>query len=371
MSTERSRPSVLTIGGALIDTIAVIGNGSIERMSMTNADRAFLLLEQGSKTEAEIVSTHPGGGAFNTAVSFARLGFDTAALIKISHDERGNAVQKRLSEEGISADFVVSTRDAPTGASVLISAHDRDAAIFTFRGANTLLEARDLPPQAFERDVVYVAGLSDKSADCFPDIARLAKKAGAFIATNPGIRQLTTRGGAFEESLPQIDLLSMNVDEAEALVPRLMARTGKLTSDSKNGLDQRLPSLLQRGLTNGAFTISLPQFVRALLDLGPRCILLTDGKRGAFAATKGQLTYCPSLKLDAVGTAGAGDAFSSTFVARFATGSSAGEALQAATVNAGSVIRFADTQTGLLTSWKLEQTLAQVGGELVLQFSKL
>ena len=371
MGAKRRRPSVLTIGGALIDTIAVIGNRSIERMSMTNADRAFLLLEQGSKTEAEIVSTHPGGGALNAAVSFARLGFDAATHIKISDDDRGKAVRDRLSEEGISAEFVASTTEAPTGASVLISAHDRDAAIFTFRGANTLLNEGELQPKAFQRDVVYVSGLSDGSADCFPAISTLAKKAGAFLATNPGIRQLTTRGDAFEKSLPHIDLLSMNVDESQALLPRLSERTQKYISGNKGNLNQRLPSLLQRGLASGSFSMSLPHFLSTLVGLGTRCVLLTDGKRGAFAAVNGEITYCPALKIDTVGTAGAGDAFSSTFTAFLASGSSVGEALQAATVNAGSVVKFADTQTGLLTRRNLEQVLADVKAELPLQVSKL
>ena len=367
MGAKRRRPSVLTVGGALIDTIAVIGNDSIERMSMTNADRAYLLLEQGSKTEAEIVSTHPGGGALNAAVSFARLGFDAATLIKIANDDRGQAVRNNLSEEGICDDFVITTTAAPTGASVLVSAHDRDAAIFTFRGANTLLDARDLKPKAFERDVVYIAGLSNKSADCFPDIARLAKSCGAFIATNPGIRQLTTRGDALERTLPQIDLLSMNVDEAQALLPRLNNQRREESSGRKSKRDEHLPSLMQRGLTSSGIETSLQRFCTALLDLGTKCVLVTDGKRGAFAATAGELTYCPTLKLDVVGTAGAGDAFNSTFTALFATGSSVGDALQAATVNAGSVVKFADTQSGLLTRHHLEKALTTEKGVLTLQ----
>ena len=371
MGAKRRRPSVLTIGGALIDTIAVIGNRSIERMSMTNADRAFLLLEQGSKTEAEIVSTHPGGGALNAAVSFARLGFDAATHIKISDDDRGKAVRDRLSEEGISGEFVSSTTEAPTGASVLISAHDRDAAIFTFRGANTLLNESELQPKAFKRNVVYVSGLSDGSADCFPEIVRLAKKSGTFLATNPGIRQLTTRGDVFEKSLPHIDRLSMNVDEAQALVPRLAARSRNDVSGSNSVRDERLPSLMLRGLASGGLAMSLEYFMSALLDLGIRCVLLTDGKRGAFAAHEGEITYCPAQKIDTVGTAGAGDAFSSTFTAFLASGSRVGEALQAATVNAGSVVKFADTQTGLLTRGNLEQRLAEVKAELPLQVSKL
>lgn len=370
---QRPSLSVLTVGGALIDTIAVIGNDSIERMSMKNADRAFLLLEQGSKTEAEIVSTHPGGGALNAAVSFARLGFNTATLIKISNDDRGKAVRCRLSEEGISDEFVVSTNEAPTGASVLISSHDRDAAIFTFRGANTRLEVNDLKPKAFECEVVYVSGLSDNSADCFPEIARLANNAGALLATNPGIRQLTTRGEAFEKSLPRIGLLSMNVDEAQALVPKLASRIRKSRKSviDREIHDQSLPILMQRGLSSGGFSISLQTFFSVILDLGTKCVLLTDGKRGAFAAVQGELTYCRSLDLDAVGTAGAGDAFSSTFTAHFANGSSVGESLQAAIVNAGSVVKFADTQTGLLNSASLKNALADASDKLVLQVIKL
>ena len=92
-------------------------------------------------------------------------------------------------------------RNAPTGASVLISSHDRNAAVFTFRGANTLLEPRDLADEAFATDLVYVSSLSNRSADCYPNIIDKAKQAGALVAVNAGVRQLSARGGAFLESL--------------------------------------------------------------------------------------------------------------------------------------------------------------------------
>ncbi len=71
---------VLTIGSAMIDTIAIIDSGRIERMTMVNAGSSFLLLEEGRKTEAQEVSTHVGGGAVNVAVAMARLGMDVAVL---------------------------------------------------------------------------------------------------------------------------------------------------------------------------------------------------------------------------------------------------------------------------------------------------
>src|SRR5262249_59439417 len=116
---------------------------------------------------------------------------------------------------------------APTGAWVLISSHERNAAIFTFRGANTLLQASDLRTEAFATDLVYVSSLSNESADAFPAIIDAAKGQGALVATNPGVRQLSSRRGAFLEQLPRIDILSVNRSEADVLVPGLVARFGE------------------------------------------------------------------------------------------------------------------------------------------------
>ena len=74
----------LTVGSATIDTIAIIASDRIERMSMLNADSSFLLLKEGSKTEAADVSTHTGGGAVNAAVGMARLGFDAPTSLPLA-----------------------------------------------------------------------------------------------------------------------------------------------------------------------------------------------------------------------------------------------------------------------------------------------
>ena len=168
----------LTVGGATIDTIAIIASDRIERMSMLNADSSFLLLKEGSKTEATEVSTHTGGGAVNSAVGMSRLGLDVSALVKLGKDARAETVLARLMAEGISTRWAVRDGRAPTGASVMVSSHDRNAAVFTFRGANTLLESADIKDEAFAVDLVHVASLSNKSAERFPEIIGKAKRGG-------------------------------------------------------------------------------------------------------------------------------------------------------------------------------------------------
>ncbi|HUI95109.1 MAG TPA: carbohydrate kinase family protein, partial [Xanthobacteraceae bacterium] len=242
---------ILTVGGATIDTIAIIDSDRIERMTMLNADSSFLLLEEGRKTEAEEVSTHPGGGAVNAAVAMARLDIDASVLAKLGTDARADAILTRLAQEGVSSRWTMRDNRQPTGASVFISSHERDAAIFTFRGANTLLEPQDLRDDAFAVDVVYIANLSNESADCFPAIVGRGKAHGALIAANPGPRQLSARGQAFLENLPAIDILLLNRTEADLLVPNLVARAGEGGPTLELAPGEEAPALAARGLAGG------------------------------------------------------------------------------------------------------------------------
>jgi len=349
----------LTVGGAMIDTIAIIESERIERMSMLNADASYLLLAEGRKTEATEISTHCGGGAVNAAVSMARLGFDVSTLVKLGQDDRAETLLAHLMNEGVSTRYALRDARAPTGASVLVSSHERNAAVFTFRGANAMLEASDLRDDAFEVQVVYITNLSNKSADCYPLIVEKAQARGALIAANPGVRQLSARGTAFKKMLSSVDIIAINRAEAEVLVPALVAQHGEGGPALKPKSGDALPKLAIRGLSGGGFNMSLRGFLNAMIDTGARCILLTDGRDGAFVARKGELYHCPSLITEVAGTAGAGDAFTSTFTVFKAQGLAIEDALIAATVNAASVLHYVDTQTGLMKRAALEKAMHQ------------
>ena len=354
----------LTIGGAMVDAIAIIDSDRIERITMRNADTSFLLLEEGSKTEALEIATHCGGGAVNAAVAMARLGVDVAALVKLGQDARAETILARLLSEGVSPRFSIRDQRAPTGASILVSSHDRNAAVFTFRGANTLLGLEDLKPDAFNVDLVYVSSLSNQSADCFPQIVAKAKAAGARVATNPGPRQLAARGSAFRDCLPQIDILAINRAEAEVMLPALIPACGE-GGETLAGKD--LPRLAARGLSGGGFRMTLKAFLAGMMALGTKTLLLTDGIGGAYAATSTSIVHCPSLQVPVAGTAGAGDAFTSTFATSIALGRSTDDALRAATINAASVVGHTDTQSGLLKRAELDARLKDRSGDLAIQ----
>jgi ribokinase len=289
----------------------------------------------------------------------ARLGLDVGALVKLGKDARAETVLSHLMQEGVSTRWSVRDGRATTGASVLISSHDRNAAIFTFRGANTLLEGSDLRNEAFAADVVYVSSLSNESADAFPAIIERAKAQGALVATNPGVRQLSSRGNAFQETLMQIDILAVNRSEADVLVPGLVTRFGEGARRLAGTPDEQLPRLATRGFIGVGHEMGMLDFFAALRKLGPRYVVVTDGREGAFVGSQEAILYCPVLETKVAGTAGAGDAFNATFTACVAMGRSAEEALRAAAINSASVVNHVDTQTGLLSLQEIDKRLGE------------
>lgn len=337
----------------MVDIIVIVADSDVERMTMHNDASSFLLLEQGRKTEALSITDHTGGGAVNAAVCMARLGLDVSTLIKIGQDGDAERIESRLRKERIDPSAVVRTDVLPTGRAVMVSSHDQNATIFTQRGANTLLVRDDIRPEMFDgRDLIYITNLSNRSADCFPEIVRLAKVAGAFVAANPGIRQLTSRSGAFMKCLPSIDFLAVNRKEAEAMVPTLVASVDG--PDDPAPSDPSLPRLWRVGLEFGGFSLGLSSFLGRMRSLGVGSVAVTDGSQGAYLANDQGVFFCPAADVEVQGTAGAGDAFSSTLCASLAEGFSPADALIRATLNASSVVGAIDAQSGLCTRERLD-----------------
>ena len=340
----------LTIGSATIDIIAPVASREIERVTMHNATASFLMMEEGRKLEVAQISSYVGGGATNTAVSMARQGLEVACLAKLGKDLDGDAIVARLQEEAVDTSGIIRSGEKATGKSIMFSAHDNNPSIFVCRGANTLLVNEDLDPKIFKGcGLVYITAFSGQSAACFPDAALKGKKAGAFVAANPGIRQLTYRGQECLKAMRHIDLLVINAVEASQLYAALPLQS----LDRPHGVDEDRfvegPALLEDGLPVGKRRVALGDFFTAIHQAGPGLVIVTNGGEGAYISEQGTIRFVPALPVEVKGTVGAGDAYASTFAAQIVMGADIDTAAERAARNAAAVVGEIDTQTGLLS----------------------
>ena len=290
----------VTFGSAMVDIIAVLQSDSIEKITLSNADSQYLLVEPGRKVETSSISTHVGGGGLNTAVCLSRLGCQAIPVVKSGDDTSRDHVLEHCVKNNLDTSLMLTENSAVTGSAVLIASHDRNAAVFTHRGANTLLAKTDL--QALDLgqvDLVHAAPLSGNSSLLLPEISTIAKKAGAFFSCNPGIRQITKRTGYVLEAAKNMDLISINNAEAAALVPCLSAIEKEFDwKDATSGE----PALIVQDTA-----VPLKQFCQVLGKQGPRNILVTYGGAGAWLYTNDTLLHQPVIPANVSGTAGAGD----------------------------------------------------------------
>ncbi|PLW77463.1 carbohydrate kinase family protein [Cohaesibacter celericrescens] len=359
-----------TIGSAMIDIITIVADNDIERIKMTNAHNSFLLLEQGRKIDALNISTHVGGGAINAAVALSRLGHEVTPNVKIGEDIEAEMVRQLLEREKLSDKGLMTTDKAITGCSVIIASHDRNASIFTARGANCRVVDEDIYEGIFgDAKLVHIAPMSNESAEAFPMISKRARESGAFVVANPGGRQITRRGKEFLETAKNIDLININRSEAESLLPILLDNTKHSDMRSVKKDPSIAKSLLTRGLIMDHVHCSLSGFMSLLRSLGTDYILVTDGTGGSYLGTDKGLYHCPIHKTDKVkGTAGAGDSFTSTFGVLLAEGETPEKALQMAAINSSSVVEYVDTQSGLLSHKELDKRYAENADNLKVEF---
>lgn len=343
---------VLTIGGATQDVFI-----QYDAKWAQLEEKKYVILQEGKKIDVQKISYATGGGATNSAVSFARLGFDTESIFKVGDDKEGTAILDELTREHVDITYCVQTKKHQTGISFIIPSPSGERTVLVYRGANIYLENNEIPVDAIaHNDWLYVTSLSQQASHVLPFITNQAKKYNKKIACNPGTSQLTANIKTLEESLQHIDILIVNSFEAHLLMNALFQNPIEDKSNIKKD-NPNLPSLLRKPLSETQVCFSLHQYFHEMFARGPQICVVTNGSDGVYVAQHKKIYYHPSLKFDVVSTLGAGDSFGSTFVAHIAQDYSIKESIRAGIVNAASVLKQQDAKTGLLTKNALQKEL--------------
>ena len=332
---------IVTFGGATQDVFLHYEDAQIAEFCSQHEKKSFLLLQEGVKIEIDKIRYSTGGGATNCAVSFKRLGFDVTTFFKIGADSQGMTILQTLKQEGISVQNCIIDHHRQTGISYIIPSLRGDRTVLAFRGANAHIVEQELPFDSFAGyTYAYITSLSGISSRLLLPLAQRAKKDGVKVVSNPGISQLKGDASLLCQSLPFIDILILNCDEAEQL----------------------MISLLQ---ANQNTHFNLHHFFKEILTRGPQIIIITHGSEGVYVCSGSTVYFHPSLSVKVVSTLGAGDAFGSAFVAGLALFNSIEQAIRSGIINSMSVITHVDAKQGLLRRHELEEELQKLDPSLL------
>ncbi|MEO5950062.1 MAG: carbohydrate kinase family protein [Candidatus Saccharimonadales bacterium] len=315
-------PHILAIGDIFTDAFITLGDDTAKIFK--EGDTEWLAVPFGRKPPYERVDIVKSvGPSPNVAVSIARLGYSAGLMAWIGGDATGEEAIDHLKAEHVATDSMIVESDKATSYwYVLCYKADRTMLV---KSEKYRYEWRD---PATAPDWIYLAYLGEDSWPLHEGLLDyLERNPSVNFALQPGTFQFEWGLEKMRSFYKRSRIVLMNREEA-------MDVTG-------------LPHDSVRNLANG------------LHDLGPEIVVITDGPNGSFVSQNGRLLTIPNYPdpVPPVERTGAGDAFSSTFVAAVAAGESVETALSWAPINSMNVVQHVGAQAGLLTKEKLLEYL--------------
>jgi ribokinase len=294
---------IITLGSAVVD--AFVETKLLKKKGM-------LHVPAGEKIIMEDLDFHTGGGATNTAASFAKLGLKTGCIAKLGDDQNAERILNELKK--LNVKFMGNmSKKIPTGFSVILISKNKSRTILSEKGASETLIYREINLKKLKTRWFYFSSAPGRTLKTQIKLSKYAKKHNIKIAYNPS-SYLTNNGpDKLKTILKNTEVLILNKEEAQGLA-------GKSNT------------------------------IQNLHELGPEIVCVTDGAKGNTVSNGTQIFITKPRKVKVIERTGAGDAFASGFVAGLIRTNDIKKSIQIGSLNAESVIKIKGAKNGII-SW--------------------
>jgi sugar/nucleoside kinase (ribokinase family) len=324
-------PHVLTVGDALIDAFLTIHDSNSE-VHVDEQSRDFCV-RFGDKIDVDRCDFCVGGNAANVAVGLARLGVHTGLVAEIGDDELSSKITNTLEKENIDRTFVTQKPNMPTSFTVGMN----------FMGDRTLFvqhikREHEYPFEKMgDTKLFFLTSMGKEWKTPYQNLLEYLKKSSALLAFNPGSLQLADRSELIYQLVGRSDFLFVNKEEAETLV------FGSVQKEHNNT------------------QLYIEVLMQQLQKMGPKIVVVTNGGHGSYARDEKGENYSLGIdRVKVVERTGAGDSYTSGFLAAYISGHSVVQAMEWGVKNSAAVVGAIGSQAGLLTKAQMEEKVGKI-----------
>ena len=309
---------VFCIGKTTIDQFLILNELTLKYH--LDPKTGFLSFKHGEKIDVEKFEFCLGGNATNVAVGLARLGLSAALCSETGDDEFGLKIGNELAMENIDRSHMVHTKNAPSSFSVIIN----------FKGERTIFMQRMERKHNFQiddisTDYVFLTSLETEWRKPYLKALELVVKKGSKLAFNPGTLQLSEGKDIILQIVEHTDILFVNKEEAEEMV------FGHEKRKHRNDIKY------------------IRELMVKLQKMGAKTAVITNGRYGSHTIDEyGNFYHEGLFPGEVVERTGAGDAYTSGFLAATILGKSVKESMKWGAVNSSSVVGKVGAVAGLL-----------------------
>ncbi|MEK9158740.1 MAG: carbohydrate kinase family protein [Patescibacteria group bacterium] len=305
---------LISVGDCTIDTLLQVHDAEVN--CTLHSDRCVICFNYADKLPVDKINRKVAGNAANNAVGAARLGLKSAIYTIIGNDGTGTQIKDVFKKEKVSAEYLIHDPKKETNSSVVIN----------FKGERTILvyhapRTYNLPYK-INTKWMYYTSVGPEHLKLNKQVIKLVKDKKIKLGYNPGTYQLRAGPKHVKEVLQVCEALFVNKEEAARIVGAQF--------------DNR-------------------HYLMALHKLGPKIVVITDGRNGSFVFDGVKFWQMGILNTPVVERTGAGDSFATAFIAALFHKKSVSTAMCWGTCNSSSVIMKYGPQDGLLTQGGLEK----------------
>ena len=305
--------------------IVCLGDATIDiflPLSESNSLNNFSF-DSGEKYLADGYRLFTGGIASNVAVGLSKLNKKVAIIAEIGTDILSDKIVQNFEEDGV---YTKLLKRNPARTPTL-------SAVISNKGRHILFTAHVISEHEFSFENVksswlLLASLGDKWKNAYQDALSYALANNTKIAFAPGGNQLREGKDSLTGFIAKTDIIFLNKEEAQSLA----------------GESDDVKSLLEQ-----------------IKKLGAKTVVITDGLDGSYCIDENSNVYHAGIvQTDTKETTGAGDAYTSGFLAAFISGETVENAMKWGALNSASVVQKVGAQEGLLTRDKLEEEVKKL-----------
>lgn len=319
-----SQFDVLSVGDVVTDAFIKLLDDKAEITQ--DGDKKNLAMEFATKIPFDHKEVCPGvGNAPNAAVNFAKLGLKSGMVANVGGDSAGRDIIAELTNKGVDTRYVhINPQNVSNYHFVLWYKEERTILIkheeYDYHWPH--LRPDEVPKW------IYFSSISEHALDFHDELADwLDKYSDVKLAFQPGTFQMAAGAERLKSIYARSEIVACNREEA---------------ADITGGNHDDMHDLFDR-----------------FHKLGPKIVLISDGPAGSYAsdgANRYKMPIYPD-KAPPLERTGAGDAFTSTFVAAIIKGNNVEGALQWAPISSMNVVQKVGAQAGLLSEDEMADLL--------------
>lgn len=321
---QQKQLDVLSVGDVVIDDFIRLLDNEARVENTPSGPR--LSFEFGTKVPFDHSEVVPAvGNASNASVAFAKLGFRSGLVANIGNDGRGREILEALHKAGVDSRFVHINHGKKSNYHYVLWYKDERTILIKHEEYDyhwPRFRVVDIPRW------IYFSSISEHALEYHDQMAEwLESHPTVKLAFQPGTFQIEAGTHRLARIYKCSEIVAVNREEATIIT---------------KGNHEDIHDLFDK-----------------LHQLGPRTVLISDGHKGAYAsdgANRWKMPIYPDPKPPYDRT-GAGDAFTSTFVAAIMKGADIPGALLWAPINSMSVVQKVGAQAGLLTETEINHYL--------------